>query len=341
VGETLPGDQPAGVDIVIPVYNEEGAVVELYHQLNRTIDTLSTYNFRILFVNDGSTDATQAVLMSLAENDERVTVLELSRNFGHQAALTAGLDICQGDYVITMDGDGQHPPSLLPEMLDLARSGYDIVVAQRIVEHPKTFKNLTSNGFYRLVNLIGDTHIQPGAADFRLMKRPVVDSLKTMREYHRLLRGMVSWMGYRSVVLPYRQPDRLQGKSKYSLAKMLRLAIHAIFSFSLGPLYLGISLGVLFLFLAMAEVVYVLSFWISGNQASLAPGWSSLMFVLLCVGGSLMVMLGFVGIYTGFIFQEVKRRPVYLIRNVTRGGWSRQGSKDPYSEQVGEDQAER
>jgi len=319
VSMILSVEQSIHVDIIIPVYNEEDAVFGLHQQLIQAIDRLTAYQFNILYVNDGSTDTTQSVLTRLAGDDERVTVLELSRNFGHQAALTAGLDQSTGDFVVTMDGDGQHPPSLLPEMLKQAQSGYDIVVAQRVIDQPQNFKNLTSSWFYRLINLIGDTSIQPGAADFRLLRRSVVDSLMSMREYHRLLRGMVAWMGYRSVVVPYQQPERLGGKSKYSLSKMFRLAVHAIFSFSLGPLYLGISLGVIFLVLALVEVVYVLSFWVTENQASLAPGWSSLMFVLLCVGGSLMVMLGFVGIYIGFIFQEIKQRPIYLIRSQTSG----------------------
>jgi glycosyltransferase involved in cell wall biosynthesis len=306
---------PSSVDIVIPVFNEEETIDLLYPQLRKVIDPLTDFQFSIYFVNDGSTDKTQSGLMKLAAGDSRITVLELSRNFGHQAALTAGLDQCTGDYVITMDGDGQHPPKLIPEMLALARASYDVVIAQRLEDDTPFFKNLSSRWFYWLINLIGDTSIQPGAADFRLLTRSVVQSLQSMREYHRLLRGMIAWIGYRTVVLPYKQPERLGGKSKYSLAKMLRLAAHAIFSFSLGPLYLGISVGVIFLVLALAEMVYVLSFWVTGHQAGLAPGWSSLMFVLLVVGGSLMVMLGFVGIYVGFIFQEVKQRPIYLIRS--------------------------
>ena len=271
------------------------------------IDPLNDFQFSIIYVNDGSTDRTQSVLEQLLLQIERVTVLELSRNFGQQAALTAGLDHSTGQYVITMDGDGQHPPDLLPEMLKLAQAGYDVVMTQRVEEHTPFFKNITSRLFYRFINFIGDTHIEPGAPDFRLLTRPVVDSLKSMREYHRLLRGMVAWIGYRTVLLPYKQPDRLGGKSKYSLSRLLRLTVDAVFSFSLVPLYLGISVGAIFLALALAEMIYVLSFWVTGNQAGLAPGWSSLMFVLLVVGGSIMIMLGFVGVYIGFIFQEVKR----------------------------------
>lgn len=304
------------VDIIIPLFNEEESLSAFHQQLCETINQLPN-DFKIWYVNDGSTDSTQKLIEGFIQGDERIIGLELSRNFGHQAALTAGLDHSSGEFVITMDGDGQHPPGLIPEMIRLAESGYDVVIAQRLDKENASYKNITSRLFYRLINTIGDTNILAGAADFRLLRKPVVDSLKTMREYHRLLRGMVAWMGYHTVILPYNQPDRLGGKTKYSLRKMILLAAHAMFSFSLIPLYLGISVGVIFLLLALAEIIYVLSFWITGTQATLAPGWSSLMFVLLFVGGCLMITLGFIGIYVGYIFQEVKGRPIYLVRNVS------------------------
>lgn len=215
-----------------------------------------------------------------------------------------------------MDADGQHPPELIPEMIALIRQGYDIVQTQRLDEaQPASFKKWTSALFYRLINLMSGTNILPGAADFRALSRQAVEALKAMPEYHRFLRGMVAWIGYRTVILPYHPRQRLAGRSKYSLRKMLRLAMDAIFSFSLVPLYIGISLGVLFLFLAVLEMAYVLSFWITGRTSNLAPGWSSLMFVLLIIGGTIMVLLGFIGLYIGYIFQEVKRRPVYLLRH--------------------------
>lgn len=330
---------PVLVDIVIPVFNEEMAVAAFHQQLRQVIDPISEFHFSIYYVNDGSTDRTQAVLEHIAASDGRVTVLELSRNFGQQAALTAGLDQTTGQYVITMDGDGQHPPDMLLEMLRLAQAGYDVVITQRVEEHTPFLKNLTSRLFYRFINLIGDTHIEPGTPDFRLLARPVVQSLQSMREYHRLLRGMVAWVGYRVVLLPYKQPERLGGKTKYSLSKMLRLAADAIFSFSLVPLYVGISVGAIFLALALAEIIYVLSFWVTGNQAGLAPGWSSLMFVLLVVGGSLMIMLGFVGIYIGFIFQEVKRRPIYITRSKTGGQSSSENGSNKASSSAAKDSA--
>ncbi len=318
---------PTRVDVIVPVFDEEQAVLAFHDQLCQVLDSLA-FVFTIFYIDDGSTDHTVQHLQDIARQDPRVQVVELSRNFGHQAALTAGLDLAQGDLVITMDGDGQHPPALIPQMLALAQTGYEIVLTQRVDEAGVSgFKRWTSDQFYRLINRIGDTHILPGSADFRLMTQPVVAALRNMREYHRFLRGMVAWSGYRSVILPFTPPARLGGRSKYSLRKMLRLGMDAVFSFSLVPLYIALSVGVLFLFMALAEVVYVLSFWVSGHTERLAPGWSSLMFMLLLVGGALMVFLGFLGIYIGYIFQEVKHRPIYLVRR----GPSPQGGPQPIS----------
>ena len=302
------------VDLIIPVYNEQGVVSTFHAQLCQAVDALP-YAFTILYVDDGSSDGTPAELDALAQADGRVRVVTLSRNFGHQAALSAGLDRASGDFTITLDGDGQHPPALIPQMLSLAQAGYEVVLTQRLESDELSwFKRVTSALFYRLLNRVGSTNILPGGADFRLLSRAAVQALRSLPEYHRFLRGMVAWIGFRTVILPFAQPARLAGHSKYSLRKMTRLAMDAVFSFSLVPLYMGISLGVLFLLGALAEAVYVLSFWITGNTANLAPGWSSLMFMLLVVGGTLMITLGVVGIYIGYIFQEVKHRPVYVVR---------------------------
>jgi glycosyltransferase involved in cell wall biosynthesis len=300
------------------VYNEEEVIEKFHQSLIQAIDLLP-YQFTIYYVNDGSVDRTQEIIDHLAQDDQRVQMIELSRNFGHQAALTAGLDTAGGDVVIMLDGDGQHPPELIPQMIELYQNGYDIIHTQR-TDAPQAFsiKSFTSNAFYWLINRIGDTQILAGSADFRLMSQESVEALRKMPEYHRFLRGMIPWMGFRSVILPYQPPERLGGQSKYSMKKMLRLAMDAIFSFSLTPLRIGISVGIIFFLLAFLEIIYVLSFWLRGQQASLAAGWSSLMFVLLIVGGTLMINLGFIGIYLGYIFQEVKRRPVYLARSRSR-----------------------
>ncbi|MCA2002937.1 MAG: glycosyltransferase family 2 protein [Chloroflexi bacterium] len=308
------------VDLVIPVFNEEGVVEQTHKRLCGVIDALD-YDFRFIYVDDGSRDGTANSLQKIAADDPRVTLLRLSRNFGHQAALTAGMDAAAADVVVTLDGDGQHPPEMIPQMLALIAQGYDIVQTQRIDEaQPASFKKWTSALFYRLINVISGTQVLPGAADFRALSRPAVNALKSMPEYHRFLRGMVSWIGYSTVILPYQPAERISGVSKYSLPKMARLAMDAIFSFSLMPLYLGLSLGGFFFCMAAWEVVYVLSFWLTGRQSSLAPGWSSLLFVILIVGGVLMTLLGFIGVYVGYIFQEVKRRPIYLLKGEKHDG---------------------
>ncbi|MEI8131077.1 MAG: glycosyltransferase, partial [Leptolinea sp.] len=189
------------------------------------------------------------------------------------------------------------------------------VLTQRSdVISPSLFKHWTSVIFYKIINKIGSTKMIQGAVDFRLLTRQVVKALRSMPEYHRFMRGMVAWVGYKSIILPYMPPARIAGKSKYSLGRMLRLSMDAVFSFSLVPLYIGISLGVLMLVLAFLEMLYVLNFWVTGNISNLAPGWSSLMFILLLIGGFLMISIGVIGVYIGYIFQEVKGRPVYLIR---------------------------
>lgn len=303
------------VALVIPVFNEAGVIETTHAKIAAVIDTLP-HVFRIYYVDDGSTDGTEDSLERLAAQDERVRILSLSRNFGHQAALTAGLDHAEGQVVISLDGDGQHPPEMIPQMIQLVEQGYDIVQTQRIEEERGfSFKKLTSDGFYWLINQISGTRIQPGAADFRALSRQALDALKSMPEYHRFLRGMIAWMGYKSVILPYHEQKRMAGKSKYSLGKMLRLASDAIFSFSLMPLYIGLSAGGIFLLLAAAQILYVLFIFITKPaNVYIAPGWSSLMAILLIASGIIMILLGFIGVYVGYIFQQVKGRPVYLLK---------------------------
>jgi glycosyltransferase involved in cell wall biosynthesis len=236
----LPPPPDLHVDIVVPVYNEEEGIDSFHQSLIQVIDKLPCL-FRIIYINDGSGDHTQEHLTGFADHDKQVTVVELSRNFGHQSALCAGLDLADGDVVISMDGDGQNPPDLIPEMLSLHQNGYDIVLMQRLdrIKMP-VFKRMTSTSFYWVINRLSNTPIIPGAADFRLMGRNAVLALRQMPEYHRFLRGMVSWMGFRTAILPYEATERLAGESKYSLKKMVLLALDAIFSFSLTPLWVGL-----------------------------------------------------------------------------------------------------
>ncbi|HEY5983575.1 MAG TPA: glycosyltransferase family 2 protein [Anaerolineales bacterium] len=318
----MPRKSKTTVDIVLPLYNEADAFELTYGELIQAIRTLP-HQFQIHCVDDGSTDGTAQLLRRLEARDKRIDIIQLSRNFGHQAALTAGLAASHGDVVITMDGDGQHPAALIPEMIRLVEQGYDIVQGQRAESvQGGAFKRWTSGGFYQILNLISGTRVEPGAADFRALSRQAAASLNAMPEYHRFLRGMISWMGYSSVILPYTETKRTAGRSKYSLGKMIRLAMDAVFSFSLAPLYIGLSLGAVLLCLAAAQMIYVLSFWALGRTSNFVPGWSSLMFVILSVGAMLMLLVGFVGVYVGYIFQEVKRRPVFLkkaAKNESRG----------------------
>jgi glycosyltransferase involved in cell wall biosynthesis len=304
------------LDLVIPVFNEE-AVIEAFHErLVRAIEPLK-FQIGILYINDGSVDKTQEKLLTIAKKDPRVRVIEFSRNFGHQAALTAGLDHADADYVISLDGDGQHPPELIGQLLEMAEQGAEVVLTRRLEqENLSAFKRMTSGLFYKMVNRIGDTYILPGGADFRLLTRQVVLSLRRMPEYHRFLRGMVAWSGFKTAILDFAPAERMAGESKYTTRKMMNLAVNATFSFSLVPLYISISIGALFFILALVEVIYVLSLWFGGRQSTLEPGWSSLMFMLLIIGGCVLTSLGIIGLYIGYIFQEVKHRPVYLIRSI-------------------------
>jgi polyisoprenyl-phosphate glycosyltransferase len=313
------------LDLIIPLYNEGAGLRGFHASLVAALSSLP-YELRFFYIDDGSQDDTGQILSELSRADPRVRPIALSRNFGHQAALSAGIDAAAHDpagAAIMLDGDGQHPPALLPEMVRLFEAGYDVVQMQR--RDPAfgkagslRFKRAASASFYWLINRLGETHIAEGSADFRLLSRDALCSLAQLREYHRFYRGLVEWIGFRSVILPYTPAPRLAGRSKYSLRKMLRLAEDGLFSFSLAPLRLALVIGLLFLALLAVEIVYVLSFWIRGAQHALVPGWSSLMIVLTLTSAISMLLLGILGFYVGMIFQEVKRRPVYVIRPESR-----------------------
>lgn len=303
------------LSIVIPVFNEIDVLASSHNNLVQVLTTL-TYTIEIIYVDDGSRDGTGELIETIKGGDNRVKGVYLSRNFGHQAALTAGLDKASGDVIISMDCDGQHPPHMIPEMVGLVEQGYDIVQTQRAEnQNLPALKKFTSNMFYSIINKISGTYINPGSADFRAMSRQALDALKAMPEYHRFLRGMIAWMGYRTIILPYNEAQRMSGVSKYSLGKMVRLASDAVFSFSLVPLYIGLSVGGAFILLALAQIAYVLFLWAAGMNEKIVPGWSSLMAVLLIASGIIMILLGFIGVYIGYIFQQVKGRPVYLVKN--------------------------
>ncbi|MGH2582283.1 MAG: glycosyltransferase family 2 protein [Anaerolineales bacterium] len=303
------------LDIIVPVYNEAGVLFPFHQSLEAVLKKVKQ-DTTIIYVDDGSRDETPTELAALAARDPRVGIATLSRNFGQQAALTAGLLLADADAVISMDGDGQNPPEIIPEMIRQAEAGFDIIQTRRISGMGLGwFKDFTSRLFYWFINLMSGTEITPGAADFRLLTRPALDALRELPEYHRFLRGMTSWIGFHTITLPFTVPPRLGGRSKYSLRRLLRLAADAIFSFTLRPLYLMVAVGAIFILFAFAELIYVSSFWLRGLGHLLVPGWSSLMFVILFVGGTTMLSLGITAMYIGYIFQEIKGRPVYILQS--------------------------
>jgi len=306
------------IEFVVPLFNERESLMRLHRQLQE-VSLSREYTRRYIYVNDGSTDDSQRLLAELAAADKDVTVIELSRNFGHQAALSAGLDAATGDIVISLDGDGQHPPSLIPEMLKLHEGGCDIVQARRMDERKSAgfIKRLCSRAFYRILSSVGEVEIAEGSSDFRLLSRRALDALRRLPEYHRFFRGMVVWIGFPTAVIPYEPAMRMEGESKYTYRKMLHLAADGLFSFSLMPLRIGLLLGLGFILAAAVELFYVAYFWLSGFRELLVPGWSSLILILTVSSAINMILIGILGIYVGMIFREVKRRPVYLVRSKT------------------------
>jgi polyisoprenyl-phosphate glycosyltransferase len=303
------------VSIVCPAYQEEEVLPLFHHELLGVLGLLEAhYRFEIVYVDDGSRDATLAVIEQLACRDPRLAYLSLSRNFGHQAALTAGLEHARGDVVISMDSDLQHPPAVLPLLLDKWREGFDVVITVREDDRRLSlFKRFTSNAFYRLMSLFSDTDIRLAASDFRLLSRKALDGLLQMREQHRFLRGMVQWLGFRSAEIVFTPDERRAGQSKYTLGRMVRLAGDGLFSFSHVPLRVAGYLGILFLALGTVQACWLLWRSVTASEpAALLTHY--LLFVLHLLGGSVLCGLGFLGEYVGRIYDQVKQRPLYVLK---------------------------
>jgi dolichol-phosphate mannosyltransferase len=299
--------------IVAPCYNEAEVIGPFYDALKAVLRQIPDLDHELILVDDGSTDGTLAALESLAARDACVRVCSLSRNFGHQAALTAGLEAARGDAVIMMDSDLQHPPALIPDLVRRWREGHDVVSAvRRRTTGGGLIKNFTSAGFYWLVNRLSDTPIVRGAADFCLLSRPAHEALQRLPERHRFLRGMVSWIGFRRAFVEFDAPPRAAGRSKYSRAKMLGLACHAILSFSAVPIRCATWLGLTAIGLSLIYLAFVLVCFLTGRP--LVKGWTSTIFIVAFLGGVQLAFIGVVGEYVGRIFEEVKRRPLYLLK---------------------------
>jgi len=306
--------QPTRIVIVVPSYNEAGNIEVLVRALHQTLGPLP-YDYRILFVDDGSSDHSLALLQQLSQSDSKVFYAELSRNFGHQNALKAGVDLAaDADAVITMDGDMQHPPDLIPQMLEHWQNGYDIVYTRRAdAPSESVFKNKTSSAFYRLMNQLSEVKFEPGTADFRLMDQSVVAVFSQFSESDLFIRGLVNWLGFKQYALDYVPQARFSGQSKYTLKKMLRFALQGITSFSIRPLYLAIYLGLSLS--AIAFVLYVIYVGYSLYYGHVISGWASVISTIVFFGGLNLIVLGIIGIYIGKLFMQAKQRPNYVIRN--------------------------
>lgn len=299
------------VSVVVPCYNEEPVIEETHRRLSDTLSYLGC-SYEIVYVDDGSRDKTLLQLRSIQAHDEAVRVLSFSRNFGHQIAVSAGIDHAQGEAIVLIDADLQDPPELIRAMLEKWREGYDVVYGQRHSREGESyFKVVTARLFYRFINRLSDVPIPLDTGDFRLMSRQVVEVLRRMPEKDRFIRGMVSWVGFRQCALPYERARRYAGVSKYPLRKMVAFATDGILSFSIKPLRLATTMGFLTSGLAIFGILYalVLRLWTS-NWVS---GWTLLIISVLFLGGVQLICLGIIGEYVGRIYSESKRRPLYLI----------------------------
>lgn len=300
------------ISLVLPCFNEEAVLPETVRQLARMCDAAPDLAFEWIFVDDGSRDGTRALLRQLAQGEPRIRIVGFSRNFGHQIAVTAGVDAAAGDAVVLLDADLQDPPQVVLEMIAKWREGFDVVYGTRVERAGETaFKRLTARAFYRFLNRLSDVPIPLDTGDFRLMDRRVVETLRAMPERDRFVRGMVSWVGFRQTALPYVRAERFAGTSKYPLAKMLAFAVDGIISFSSKPLRMAISVGMAAAVLALAGIVYAVAMRVLTNIW--VPGWTALMIAVLFIGGVQLICTGILGEYIGRIYGEIKRRPLYIV----------------------------
>lgn len=300
------------ISIVIPLYNESGNISHLHLAISAVLDVL-TQPSEIIFVDDGSRDGSFDLIKNLSSKDKRIKGLSLSRNFGHQVALLAGLQHASGDIIITMDADLQHPPEIIPLLFREYEKGFDIVNTRRIDgKDTGYFKKATSRYFYRMINKIAEVNIPEGSSDFRLMSRKALDAFLQFGERDRFTRGLVSYMGFRQSVVSYECPPRFAGKSKYTLRRMLHFAADGVTSFSSRPLRIASYTGMIVFLVGLAYALYAIIQHIVGKTI---PGWTSLLVTVLLLGGIQLLSLGIIGEYLARIFNESKSRPLYFIKD--------------------------
>lgn len=301
------------IAIVIPSYNEATNIDVLIHALNETIENLN-YNFKYIFVDDGSSDETVAVLKEKSKEHQHIFYLELSRNFGHQNALKAGIDLVKNDVdaIISMDGDMQHPPKIIPKLIQKWEEGFEVVYTIREDDKKLGFlKNKTSNLFYGLMNKLSDIKFEPGTADFRLIDKKVAQVFSDFTENELFIRGIINWVGFKQFAIHYEPNERFSGKSKYTVGKMMRFAVQGITSFSTKPLSMAIILGISLS--VMAFIFYIAYVLYSVYYGHVISGWASVITTVVFFGGLNLVVLGIIGVYIGKLFMQSKGRPNYLI----------------------------
>jgi polyisoprenyl-phosphate glycosyltransferase len=300
------------VSVVVPVYNEQAVVFESYTRLKAVLDGLNE-SYELIFVNDGSSDATPVIVRRICETDPNARFIDFARNFGHQTAITAGMDFASGDAVVVIDADLQDPPEVIPAMIARWREGYDVVYGKRAERKGETlFKRLTSAAFYRVLRKLTDVDVPVDTGDFRLIDRKVCDALKQVKERNRYVRGIVSWLGFRQTGVEFVREKRFAGETKYPLKKMLRFAFDAITSFSYKPLKLSSYVGVTVSLGSFAYLLVVL--YLKLFTTTTVTGWASTMAVTLFFNGVVLMMLGIIGEYIGRIYDEAKGRPLYVVR---------------------------
>jgi dolichol-phosphate mannosyltransferase len=303
------------LSIVIPCYNEEACIAELHRRVSAAARACAGESYEILLVNDGSRDHSWAAMQDLARADPHLVAINLSRNHGHQLALTAGLDLCSGERILIIDADLQDPPELLPAMIEeMERHGADVVYAVRRARAGETaFKRGTAKIFYRLLSRLSDLDIPLDAGDFRLMSRRSLDALLSMPEQARFIRGLVAWVGFRQVPIVYDRAERFSGVSKYPLAKMISFALDAVTGFSTAPLRMASHVGLWLVAASLLLLVYIGFSWLTGHTIQ---GWTSLMLVVVILGAVQMFVLGMIGEYLGRLYIEAKRRPLYIVADM-------------------------
>ena len=302
------------LSLVLPVYNEEAGLVELHRRVTEVLRSRA-WRYEIIFVNDGSRDGSWARILELSNRDRCVCGVNLSRNFGHQIAITAGIELSHGGAVVVMDSDLQDPPELIPAMYDRFQDGYDVVYAQRRTREGETwFKEWTAKTFYRLMRRMTTIDIPLDTGDFRLMSRRVVDDLKRLQEQSRFVRGLVTWVGYNQTPIMYDREARHAGSTKYPFSKMVKFALDGITGFSSQPLRLASHVGLFFAMASLALMVFLMLYKIGGGEG-IIPGWTSLAVAVLFLGGVQLLAIGILGEYVGRIYDQVKRRPLYLVRD--------------------------